>query len=458
VVFIQNIGEIKIMDSPDISSFVYPAVIIIFFWLCYVFGVRERILGLPPKAAQSDVSEPVPRKAKADTNGKKAVPKKRTKSESSDKPPTNTFTHPWLAGTLKGHTAEVHNLHLSPNGNILASCATDRTVRLWLTKDFQERDHKQIRVNIEFDSASRVNWSPDNKAFLIAKSEEKSVEVFKLGKKPDGSIGNITKAPLKYSQIHKDEIVGLGVACNGKFMMTCSRDSRLIIWDLRGSLLDQMEISQGTTHCCKMSPCGRYIGACGHYESNPNLVVREVNFKDEKYVGLGNAFTGGGHKVALHSFDFNTDSSRIVTLDTKSTWKLFDTSGNRMDVVRTGSSKDIPDGENRPVVCLSHDGRVIIVAIKTNIEIYSALSGSSLLQISDVHLEPIKDVQFSSDDLLFITCGDRVINVFNNISGYEETIRDLRSQIGDKSLSQALKNRLSKQLTVLEAKLVELRV
>jgi len=457
VIFIQNIGEVKTMDSPDISSFVYPAVIIIFFWLCYVFGVRERILGLPPKTAQSNVSESVPRKVKADTNGKKAVPKKRTKSESSDKP-AKTFSHPWLAGTLKGHTAEVHNLHLSPNGNILASCAADRTVRLWLTKDFQERDHKQIRVNIEFDSASRVHWSPDNKAFLIAKSDEKSVEVFKLGKKPDGSMGNITKAPLKYSQIHKQEIVGLGVACSGKFMMTCSSDSQLVIWDLKGILLDQMEISQGTTHSCKMSPCGRYIGACGHYESYPNLVVREVNFKDQVYVGLDTAFTGGGHKTPIHSFDFNTDSSRIVTLDTKSIWKLFDTSGNRMDVVRTGASKDIPDAENRPVVCLSHDGRVIIVAIKNNIEIYSALSGSSLLRISDVHSEPIRDVQFSFDDLLFITCGDRVINVFNNISGYEETIRDLHSQIGDKSLSQALKNRLSKQLTGLEAKLVELKV
>lgn len=58
-----------------------------------------------------------------------------------------------------------------------------------------DKDHKSIRVNIPYDHATLVSWSPDSKAFIIACKGEKKLEVFKLGRKPDGSIGNITTRP-----------------------------------------------------------------------------------------------------------------------------------------------------------------------------------------------------------------------------------------------------------------------
>jgi len=76
----------------------------------------------------------------------------------------------------------------------------DRTVLVWPVKEFGSRDHKHHRVNIPFDSATSVQWSPDNKAFLIGRKEEKHLEVFKFGKKPDGSLGNIQSA-LKFPQV-----------------------------------------------------------------------------------------------------------------------------------------------------------------------------------------------------------------------------------------------------------------
>lgn len=69
-----------------------------------------------------------------------------------------------------------------------------------MTKDLNERDHKSIRVNIPFDYATIIRWSPDSKAFVIARSEQKMLEVFKLGKKPDNSVGNITSA-IQWPQV-----------------------------------------------------------------------------------------------------------------------------------------------------------------------------------------------------------------------------------------------------------------
>lgn len=71
---------------------------------------------------------------------------------------------------------------------------------VWFTKDFADRDHKSIRVNIPFDHAYSIRWSPDSKAFIIARKEEKILEVFKLGRKPDNSVGNITSA-LQWPQV-----------------------------------------------------------------------------------------------------------------------------------------------------------------------------------------------------------------------------------------------------------------
>jgi hypothetical protein len=67
--------------------------------------------------------------------------------------------------------------------------------------------------------------------------------------------------------------------------------------------------------------------------------------------------------------------------------------------------------------------------------------------------ERIKDITFAVDDKYFISCGDRVIRVFNNVPGFEETIADLKDQIQDKSTSRALKNRLTTELETVENQL-----
>jgi WD40 repeat protein len=72
---------------------------------------------------------------------------------------------------------------------------SDRTVFIWNTKDFTQKDHKSLRINIEFDHAKFIKWSPDSKAFIIHKGIENVIEVYKLTKKTDGSgFSGATKA------------------------------------------------------------------------------------------------------------------------------------------------------------------------------------------------------------------------------------------------------------------------
>jgi hypothetical protein len=69
---------------------------------------------------------------------------------------------------------------------------SDRTVLIWVNDgDLAKRNHKSVRVNISLDSANHVAWSPDSKAFLVSRIDDLVLEVYKIGKKPDGSMGNI---------------------------------------------------------------------------------------------------------------------------------------------------------------------------------------------------------------------------------------------------------------------------
>ena len=73
---------------------------------------------------------------------------------------------------------------------------------LWVVKDFDKSGQHSIRYNTEFDHATKICWSPDSTAYIIQKYNSNSIEVFKVSKKPDGLLGNITPA-LEFPKVSK---------------------------------------------------------------------------------------------------------------------------------------------------------------------------------------------------------------------------------------------------------------
>lgn len=56
------------------------------------------------------------------------------------------------------------------------------------------KEKRSLRINIEFDHATLIRWSPDGKAFIIHKAVANTIEVYKIAKKPDGTLASATKA------------------------------------------------------------------------------------------------------------------------------------------------------------------------------------------------------------------------------------------------------------------------
>lgn len=115
------------------------------------------------------------------------------------------------------------------------------------------KEKRSLRVNIEFDHATLVRWSPDGKAFLIHKAVANTIEVYKISKKPDGTLASAIKA-LEFSKVsikffsvillfmhkfhillllmfqrHTEDVVGMDIASTGKYIITCSKLNDLIV-------------------------------------------------------------------------------------------------------------------------------------------------------------------------------------------------------------------------------------
>src|SRR5216684_1975962 len=116
----------------------------------------------------------------------------------------------WPSGkevrTLTGHTGPVYCVAFHPNGNILASGSLDKTIRLWDIADGklirEIKGHTDIVDSIAFNQASRVASAP-GAVLLASGSSDKSIriwnpddgkEVKNLGTQP-GTVYNVVFSP-----------------------------------------------------------------------------------------------------------------------------------------------------------------------------------------------------------------------------------------------------------------------
>ncbi|XP_056140827.1 transducin beta-like protein 2 isoform X1 [Lampris incognitus] len=377
----------------------------------------------------------------------KAPGSKKQKQEKQrsrkDKVQQHTFSHPLLAASLKNHSGNITCLDFSSNGKYLASCSDDRTVRIWSTKDFLDREHKCLRANVELDHATLVRFSPDSRAFITWLANGDTIRVFKMIKKEDGSF--IFKAASEdFPQKHKASILNIGIAETGKFIMSASTDTSIHIWDLKGEILASINTNQMTNSYAAISPCGRFVASCGF---TPDVKIWEVCFgKSGEFKEVARAFDLKGHSAGVHSFAFSNDSYRMVTVSKDGTWKLWNTNIEYkkqqdpylLKTVRCQSS----DGSR---VALSPDGRVVAISCGCSVTMYDATSGQLEEEFHNIHREVITDLRFDINGRFLVCSGDRVIRVFHNAPGYRATIRDMQDML-KKAQNEGMKQRLQQQI------------
>ncbi|XP_032057016.1 transducin beta-like protein 2 [Aythya fuligula] len=361
-----------------------------------------------------------------------------------DKPQPHSFTHRLLVAALKGHSGSVSCLDFSSSGKYLASCADDRTVRLWSTRDFTAREHRCLRANVELDHAELVRFSPDCRAFIVWLANGETIRVYKMTKKDDGTF-TFTATSEDFPKKHKAPVINIGIAETGKFIMTASSDTTILIWNLKGEVLASINTNQMNNAYATVSPCGRFVASCGF---TPDVKVWEVCFgKSGDFREVIRAFELKGHTAGIHYFSFSNDSRRMATVSKDGTWKFWDTDveyKKQQDpyLLLTGKCEVTEPCH----IALSPDAHVAAISCGTSIMVYNTRRGEEEERFVGVHGQCITDLAFDTSSRYLVSCGDRAIRVFHNTAGYRAVVEEMETML-KKTANKATRERLEQQIT-----------
>lgn len=333
------------------------------------------------------------------------------------------------------------------------------------------KDRKTFRINVEFDHVYKLAWSPDSKAILGFKAMENAIEVYRVDRK-DGAFVSYGKS-ITFQRAHEnDDVINLDIACNGRFIMSASNKTDLILWDVRGNILEQLNTFIMSNYCAKISPCGRYVGVSGklHVKFMQDFVYRtffllvagyapDIKFWEVKFNKTGSyektvrAFELNGHNSGVWDFAFDHDSSHVASVCKNGSWKLFDIN---IDYVKGESPRCLltADYESKavsPLIALSNSAHVVAIASGCNIQFFSGVTGELDETIENVFNDHILSIGFDSTGLQLFVAGDRQVRVFHNMTGYKVGISVAKEKLKDKKISSATHERLEAQVEEYEA-------
>ncbi|CAK1551040.1 unnamed protein product [Leptosia nina] len=328
----------------------------------------------------------------------------------------------------------------------------DGSVILWDIRDLHIKDHRNIRVNIEFDYASHIAWSPDSRGFVVHTVQENRIMGYKVEKKKD-VIASAVHA-ITFDKVHNEEVVGFGISSNGKFMMSCSSKTDMIIYDLKGQVLERLDTYLMSTHMAKISPCGRFVVATGF---SPDVKVMEVCFtKNGDFKQVTKAFELTGHNSGVYDVAFTPDTSHIATISKDGTWKLYHTNinytrGESPHVLETGS---YTPGANPPRIALSPNAEVLAVACDADVAFYDTYTGKLFGTVENVYNNTINYISFDPSSQYLFVGGDRAVRILHNVCGYSTSIDSCTRLLATKQTSATVE-RLNKTIQDCKEKLAK---
>ncbi|MEQ2175159.1 hypothetical protein GOODEAATRI_015281, partial [Goodea atripinnis] len=274
-------------------------------------------------------------------------------------------------------------------------------------------------------------------AFITWLSNGDAIRIFKMIKKDDGTF-SFKAASEDFPQKHKAAIVNIGIAETGKFIMSASTDTTILIWDLKGEVLASINTNQMTNSYAATSPCGRFVASCGF---TPDVKVWEVCF------GKGGELSFAVSLKSITELCFSSLSlTRMVTVSKDGTWKLWNTNVEYKKQQDPYLLRTVPcsssDGSR---VALSPDGRVVAISDGCNVAMFDATTGKLEEELRGVHSEEITDIRFDINSRFLVCSGDKAIRVFHNAPGYRAAIRDMQDML-KKAQNEAMKQRLQQQI------------
>lgn len=104
-----------------------------------------------------------------------------------------------------------------------------------------------------------------------------------------------------------------------------------------------------------------------------------------------------------------------------------------------------------PLIALSNSAQVVAIAVGTDVQLFSGLTGELDATIDGIFNDNILVIDFDSLGLHLFVAGDRQVRIFDNITGYKVGLQTAKEKLKDKKNSTATQERLEAQIEEYEA-------
>ncbi|CAH0487896.1 unnamed protein product [Peronospora farinosa] len=230
--------------------------------------------------------------------------------------------HKYMLHQINGHKYGITAVRYSPNGRVLATASSDRSIRLYFRETLTNKNPKLHKISIEYDHVTAMSFSSDGRSLVVA-TENGTVKVYqKLRVKPE--------IVADFSVSHKTDVHSVLLNDIGKWatIVTCAgnSDTDIKFWNMNGELLQTVNTNQVANYHCVGSKDNRYIAVAAY---TPEVKIYEITReKSGGFKKVNKIMTLQGHRTGVMDLAFDGSDvlpvKRLVTLSKDASVRLWD--------------------------------------------------------------------------------------------------------------------------------------